>query len=348
MAMRRYNRRAAQAGLAGAVINAGYRNRAVLGQAARTIGRAAKKWLARRRQAQIMSAPVTQDTFMSPASTRQGIQHGRVVNEGTGGQCSYFRMAGKKSYIPPHILDSLPPQVYQLAFASQLKSAVGLQNVTTLGNMFIPSMVTAYTSDTVSRVVFESGTMDVTMNNIFLSNAYVIIYDIVARKDCAVANVQDPLSAWVNGDINTGATSAYTKLGSTPFQTELFNQYYRVAQQTDVVLAAGATHVHKARLKSNRQISAAYATNTPYAIKDLSYFCMIEVHGSPANDITTQTQVSVGQAGLNIIVDSEVHLKQLSKATPTITVTNTLATSFTNGEQVVNLGGSTITTNAEG
>jgi hypothetical protein len=75
---------------------------------------------------------------------------------------------------------------------------------------------------------------------------------------------------------------------------------------------------------------------------------MIEFHGSPANDTGIQTQVSVGAAGLNIVLDIEHHLKQLQKATPTITTSNNLLGGFTNGEQVVNLGGSTIVAQAEG
>jgi hypothetical protein len=270
------------------------------------------------------------------------------MNEGTGGQCSYFTGRRGKSYLPKHVLNALPPQIYQTNGASQLKSAVGKQNLSVPLVLNTPSIVTSYTSDEISRVVIEKSSGDVTLNNILLSNCYIIIYDIMARKDIAVTAIDSPSVAWSQGDTDTGSGSAWSFLGSTPWQSEAFNQYWEVRQVTNVVLAAGGTHVHKVRLNPNRQISASYATYTPYAFKDLTYACMIEIHGSPANDTTTQTQVGIGTGGLNVVWDSEHTIKQLQKAYPIITDANNLITAFTVGEQVVNLGGSTIVAQAEG
>lgn len=61
-----------------------------------------------------------------------------------------------------------------------------------------------------------------------------------------------------------------------------------------------------------------------------------------------QNQVSVGVSTLNIIIDYEVTLKQLQNMKPVLQTATSLPTSFTNAEQVVNLGGSTIVSNAEG
>lgn len=276
------------------------------------------------------------------------IKHGKVLNEGTGGQCSYFSLPRGKSYLPKHVENALPPRVFQGNVGLQLKSGVGFQNAGAMISALVPGDVTALTGDKMSRALLHKFTGDVTMNNIMLSNCYIIIYDIVARKDIALSAVRNPLVTWSQGGSDEGTATAYTYLGSTPWQSEAFNQYYDVKQVTNIVLAAGGTHVHKTRLEPNRLISSSYATYTPYGFKDLSYFCVVEVHGAPANDTVTQTQVSIGAAALNIIVDVETTLKQIQNQTPTITTNNTLVFPFTVAEQVLNLGGSTVVPNAEG
>lgn len=281
-------------------------------------------------------------------SSKTAIKSGHVVNEGTGGQCSYFNGPRGTSYLPKHVEDALPPQVLQFNGPGQTKSGIGLQAVSVPVNLFTPTVVLDYTGDKISSALCKRATSDLTINNVYLSNCYIIIYDIFCRKDIGVSAIDTPLAAWQQGATDESATNSYQVLGSTPWQSELFNQFYRVAQTTKVVLAAGGTHVHHIRLYPERLISSAYAEYSEFGIKDLTYFCMVEIHGSPANDTMTQTQVSVGVGGINWIADSEQTLKQIAKATPTITVAQSLLTSFTNGEQVVNLGGSTIVAQAEG
>lgn len=277
------------------------------------------------------------------------IKQGVVVNEGTGGQYSMFTQKAGKTYLPPHVENALAPQVIQANGATQLKSAVGLQNVSTPLNLFYPAIATTYTGDKISRVLYDTARGDVTINNIYLSNCYVIIYDIFSRKDAASGSaISSPSAAWGQGDTDESNTPAITYLGSSPWQSEAFNQFYRVAQVTNIVLGAGATHVHKVRLSPKRVIPAAYAYYSGGMLKDLTYWCMVEIHGSPANDTTTQTQVSVGVSGINIVNDQEHVIKQLLKSTPTITTNNGLLGSFTVGEQVVNTGGSTVVAQAEG
>lgn len=288
------------------------------------------------------------DGSKTGVKTTSGIRTGEVMNEGTGGQCSYFNGKSGKSYLPPHVENALPPQSLQSNGAVQLKSTVGKQAVAAVLTLNSPSLATSYTGDKITRVLYEKASGDITLNNIYLSNCYVIIYDIMARKDVSVSAIAGPDSAWTQGSTDEGLSTYPTLLGATPWGTELFNQFYEVKQVTNVVLGAGATHVHKVRLHPNRIISAAYSQYTQFGIKDLTYWCMVEFHGSPANDTTTQTQVGIGVGGLNIVSDAEVTLKQLQNAKPTISINNTLITAFTVAEQVVNLGGSTIVPQAEG
>jgi hypothetical protein len=291
-----------------------------------------------------MSSPPSRSNLRG----REPIRQGSVHNEGTGGQYSEFVLSLGKSSLPKHIEDVLPPQCVVANAASQGRSTVGKQSVVAPMQLFGPALCTTYTGDKISRVLYQKASGDVTLNNIYLSNCYVIIYDIIARRDSSSNAISTPLASWVQGDVDESVTGYELFLGSTPWQSEAFNQFWQVKQVTNVVLGAGATHVHKVRLTENKIISAARAQYNNGMLEGCTYWTMVEFHGSPANDVTTQTQVSVGVGGLNIIVDQEQHLKQLSKNTPTVSASNTLLTSFTVGEQVVNLGGSTIQANALG
>lgn len=323
------------------------RRRNIASDLAMLAGQRIAQWAGRRFHARAAAKQAARRRVKSSQKTQ--IATGRVYNEGTGGQYSYFNGKPGKSYLPAHVEHALAPQVIQNASATQLKSSVGKQAVLTVLQLCQPSLATSFIGDKISRVMYESSRGDVTINNIFLSNCYLIIYDVMARRDLATSsNIYVPTSAWAQGGVDETATNSYTLLGSTPWQAECFNQFYKVCQVTNVVLAAGATHVHKVRLTPKREISASYAQYSNGTIADLCYFTVIEIHGSPANDTTTQTSVSVGVAGVNVVVDQEETLKLLQKHTPTITTNNSLATSFAVGEQVINMGGSIITTNAEG
>lgn len=295
-------------------------------------------------------AAAGQAYFAPKSKIKSSIKSGRVINEGTGGQCSYYTGPRHKCYLPKHVENALPPIVEQSNFSLQLTAAVGKQNVANVLNLMPPSIATTYTADKITRVLYEKATADVTINNAMIGNAYLIIYDIALRKDSSSSSSGDPFQAWSQGITDEGSSAGVglTYLGSTPFQSELFNQFMEVKQTTKVVLCGGGTHVHHVRLNPNRLVSAAYAQYTNIGIAGLTQFCMIEVHGPPANDKTTQTQVSSGKAVLNVLVDYEVTLKQLAKATPSVTYTNTLVSPFTVGEQVVALGGTTVVDEAEG
>lgn len=321
-------------------------------RAGQTIGRAVKKWWQGRRAPPSAPRPAQKRSRTGEFKNKKSkspIQQGKVHNEGIGGQYSMFNGPKGKSYLPKHVEDALPPQVLQSNNTSQLLSPIGKQATLVVLNLFTPSPALTFTGDKITSVIYDKATGDVTMNNIYLSNCYLIIYDVMCRKDVSNSSIGDPGSAWSQGATDTtGSSNSPTYLGSTPWQTEVFNQYYKVCQVTNVVLAAGGTHVHKIRLNPKKIISSSYAQYTQYGFKDLSYYCMVEIHGSPANDITTQTQVSIGKGGINIVQDKEETLKQLQNAKPTITTSNNLLTTFTVGEQVVNIGGSTIVPQAEG
>lgn len=315
-------------------------------RAGQTVGRALKRWWSKRDDTRIAAK---ERVLKKRKTTHNKIRNGVVCPDGAGGQWSQFVIPASPCYLPKHVENALPPLAIQINGAGQLKSGIGLQNVVSAFSLFSPASATTYTGDKITRVLYNKATASLTLNNIYLSNAYIRIYDIVARKDIGASSpVGNPVAAWEQGDTDESVSNQYTYLGAEPWSAEVFNQYYSVKQITKVVLGAGQTHVHSIRMEPNKVISSAYATYTPAAFKDITYFCMVEIHGSPANDTVTQSQVTVGYGGVNYVWDQEVTLKQLMKATPSISGTNSLPIAFSNGEQVVNIGGTTITTNLEG
>lgn len=282
----------------------------------------------------------------------KGMRKGRIVAEGTGGQYSSFHYR-KKNWLEKSIDKSIAPTKVEFANAGQILSGIGKQNIQVVGTAFLQSEIATIYADIFSstkndRFLLKKCQLRTVFSNIFLSNVTVDIYDIIARKDVGSSSISDPVVAWAQGDIDSGATSGYTQVGATPYQTEVFNQYFKVMQTTRVVLGAGQQHAHHVDLEPHRLMSWPYWNYTGYGFKDLTYYCVVVLHGAPANDTMTQTQVTVGQGGLNFIFEKEYTASVVYYPTAQVKTHNSLLTAFSNAEQTVNVGGSTIVTDAEG
>lgn len=307
-----------------------------LNYAGYAIRKAARKYLHRKKEAR---------------DVKTTIRRGIVLNEGNGGQCSYFNY-GSRSKAPMNkiLKQSLPLQIIQANVAYQYKSGGGVQSVASDLYLVAPAITFALTADDTSCSYIESARGKYTIENVMVCNCSITIYDCVARKDVALAAISTPAAAWNQGDVDTtghGSHVDQNRIGSTPFQSEAFNQYWKVLQTTDVVLGPGAQHQHIASSRPEKVFSGAYSTYTPYGFKDETVFTMIVLRGSPSNDSVTQTQVTLGAATINVIVEYEHRLRQMMKQTPTITCSNTLITAFSVSEQAYNQGSGATTTNTE-
>jgi len=286
------------------------------------------------------------------AARQRKIRRGRIVAEGTGGQYSSFSHT-KPNYLEKSVDKTIAPTKTTFNNAGQILSGIGKQNIQVVTSAFTQSDCATLYADIfgatkMDRYLLKKCQMKTVFSNIFLSNVTVDIYDIICRKDVSSASIADPVTAWAQGDIDSGVASAYTSVGATPYQTEAFNQYFKVAQTTRVVLGAGQQHAHHVNLEPHKLMTWPFWNYTGQAFFDLTYFCVVVLHGSPANDTMTQTQVTVGQGGLNYIFEKEYTTSVVYYPTAQVKVHNSLLTAFTNAEQTVNVGGSTIVTDAEG
>lgn len=281
------------------------------------------------------------------SSSAPSLMKARVGVAGSGGSVSEYLGKIRKAPYPASINKAIGKQTLTRGAPQQIVSTIGKQNaalVMEAGGQADFNQLT--TSTKVFRYVMETIRGETRFVNAELSNVSITIYDCIAKRDIANSSVDDPMAAWIRGNTDQSLATNYQTIGSTPWQVEAFNTYYTVAKKTELVLGGGEMHTHAIHLKPNLKITGAYAGYTT-TFKDATYFQIVVVKGQPANDTVTQTQVSVGRSAVNIENHFEIDYRQLANAQDVIMSTSSYPTSFTVAEQVVNTGGSTITTNTE-
>ena len=110
---------------------------------------------------------------------------------------------------------------------------------------------TIFSGNATRKVLFESVSVEIMLQNQCYMNVCVIRYDIIARKNLdsqsAIAwGAWAPNQAWAVGeqDESVAATNS-SIIGSTPFQSSLFTTYFKVFKATHQLMAPGQTHVHR-------------------------------------------------------------------------------------------------------
>jgi len=274
-------------------------------------------------------------------------QHAKVQNEGAGGQCTYVNIPRLRSSFNGKTQKALAPITIVTNNAAQVKSSVGLQNAADVFSMALKADLTLETAgNTSTRILLESYRGEAILENVQLSNVRITLYDCIAKRDLPVAIESTPVTAWTSG-YTAMAAGSVTNPGATPWESDQFNDFYKVINKSEIILGAGACHRHIVTGRPNQLLTGAVG-QTFNGYRDCTYFLLMVVSGSPSNDTVTQTQVSLGVATVNVVWQTDHKWKQLSDATEGHAKTNNLITAFTTAEQVVNIGGTTITPNAEG
>lgn len=196
-----------------------------------------------------------------------------------------------------------------------------------------------------SRVLLEYIEGEIYFANAAVFNTSVTIYDVIARRDLPTVNCADPASCWSTGifDESAGGTN-FATVGAEPFQSELFNQYFKVVGKTKLDVPSGGTHRHVIKWRPNKVLHNEVFANSCYAagtanqggIADLTVFTLVIYHGQPAHDSTTITSVTVSPASLDVIHKTSMRYKYLQESSTDWTRSNNLATTFAVGAQIVN------------
>ena len=295
------------------------------------------------------------------------IRRPRINNvkvEGTGGQISSFKASRQMSPIDRKLTKDLGAQYWYQNYATRLTSTPGTQNYiafSMFGNygtngdfnndlasiqtyvntqILLGGTVTNAALQGSKTTKFMTSQCKATykMTNQDSGNAEVRIYDIAVRRDSSLF----PSTAWAQGtkdESGTGTFDYSMQLGVEPTSSQTFNAFYKIKQQTRIILGAGQSHTHYVNLKPNKWIDGECILNGASYLAGYTMFTIILVSGMPYNDLTTQTQVSSGQCNLDIVATKQHKYYVLQNATTQFNATPTrLPTSFAVQEEVMQTG----------
>lgn len=237
----------------------------------------------------------------------------------------------------------------QICNSARVTGNVGVQTSAVLLTMFSQSDLNTINGhlnagNKTNRILYDSCSANVHFTNQDQGNVIFEIYDVIARRDLSSANVADPVTAWGNSYADEGGSNTDKNLvGTTPFSSDLFTQYFRVKKITHVILSQGQSHQHHVHYYPRRLIDAEYTQYMQNGAKGLTCFTIIVARGAPYNDTTTKTQVSTGQVALDVVITKQYKYSFISDTTTTWFTSNSLPASFTVSESVMNEGSGAVT-----
>lgn len=321
--------------------------------------RSAQKYLGRQRIAIGSMAR----TAMRGIGRTKTIRRPRINNvkvEGTGGQISSFKASRALSPIDRKLTKDLGAQYWYQNYASRITTTPGVQNYAVYSMFANSGSAGDFNNDLQniqvyinSQILPSGGALQGAKTTKFLTaqckstfkmtnqdsgNCEVRIYDIAVRRDCGTF----PDIAWSQGaqdESGTGAFDYSKQLGVEPTTSQEFNVFYKIKQQTRIILGAGQSHTHYVNLKPNKWIDGELTQRGSQFLAGYTMFTMILVSGMPYNDLTTQTQVSSGQCALDVVVTKQHKYYVMQNATTQFNAPGTrLPTSFTVQEEVMQTG----------
>lgn len=249
-------------------------------------------------------------------------------NFGAVTSTKYIEGRGKK-YIPPHIKQQ----------GRYIDIRNGISNIE--GNVADQSMGTFTTMDasylnsvsnnmgrlyTSTRNVVNSSnyyvvqaTKEIKMTNSSNVGVTVQIYEIVSRvtTDSSISPASSPFAAWDLG-LSEGSPAGLTTsqspitrftYGSSPFDSDVFTQYYSVKKIFSVELPASTTHVHTSIYNIDREFNPDVIVNgLAGPIKNFTKFTMIVVKGNPVHASTGSDLVSSGPTALDVTTSERIQI----------------------------------------
>lgn len=298
----------------------------------------------------------------SSTLTKSVFNKKKVRNDGPISN-SYFRWPARLKYVKigKQLKAVTSPQYWVANSTFRIDCTVGIQafvanggpaywsstDITAIMNQATISSATAgavigYTPNPkTQKVLLKSCTAELMMTNQTNDVVHCRIYDVVARRDISSANFYNPGIAWVTGVTDQGIASQMQVVGSNPFQTPGFTTMWQVEKVTDVNLHTGGHHCHRTKSVINHMfndeiIQAIGASNS--AIKGITRYSLVVIHGYPGNDTVTKTQatISTNACALDMVVSKQYQYMVFEKSSTFANNSNALPTSYANAESIIN------------
>lgn len=157
------------------------------------------------------------------------------------------------------------------------------------------------------------------------------LYDIAVKRDNDLIN---PLAAWANGlALQTTTPNPYIVLGTKPWQSQQFKEFFKIVKTTQVNLAPGASHQHTITLSPNQVIKEQMVLeNTCY--KGLSFFTIAVVKGVPVSAIleppppppAPERLVSTAPVRIDVVIEYNTKIAVVQDFDNDVSITDNLVT----------------------
>lgn len=236
------------------------------------------------------------------------------------------------------------PTILSDQYAFRQDAQYGFQGVSSIGFLtepylkklpLVPVTIPGVGSSLPYRIMVQSIVGNVTIANACTAPVELEIYDIGLKRDLplALAWTQNantwtvgqayPDQCWDlgsyanNATIPTGGTGPRANIAASPFDSTLFNAYFKVKKRTKVLLGQGGIHRHSVVSNVNRvidsvlfnQVSNASMT-TPISgmlgWKGFTTFCMVVQKGTPCSNAETASDVTTSETHVDIVQDFRI------------------------------------------
>lgn len=162
----------------------------------------------------------------------------------------------------------------------------------------------------------------------------VVLYDIQPKRDIQTVSGQDPISMWNSGisnqsvNITGGAVDANAMVsrfpGSTPFQSQMFCQYWTVKKKTSFILHAGSEHCHYVNLRPKYPFNYELTRQTGF-IRNLTTGVLAVIQGGVAQDATNTNLAGTSIAELAYTCEVQYSFTAMERSRTLYTQYNGLA-----------------------
>lgn len=123
-------------------------------------------------------------------------------------------------------------------------------------------------------------------------------------------------------------------VGSTPFQSKQFREYWKVQKVTNIALRPGETHKHYVKNHCNVSIeSDRINTNNKY-YAGITRATLVAVTGLPIRSAATPSQVTTGAVDIGLVFERHYKYCQFAPASSTIVTYNNVSSTMTDGRAV--------------
>jgi hypothetical protein len=187
------------------------------------------------------------------------------------------------------------------------------------------------------RMFLEKMSSNFTLNNQSNIAIKLVIRDVMARRDIPnIAGIANPESCWNTGLVDENAAGLASDVGVKPYESDIFNQYFKITREYTTDLQPGGNHRHTVTTKPNQFVHQEVINNVTNGFRNLTVWTMFTIVGYPAHDSTTKTQVSTGGVSLDVVFDRTYEFCFASANNVSYTRTNALVSAFTVGEETMN------------